>query len=79
MSKRRATPAAQAATATERLLTTAEAAERLGRHPRTLENWRSRRAHLPYVTVPGGRRFVGYRVEDIDAYISSLPVVEVAR
>ena len=61
-----------------RLLTTAEAARRLGRTPSTLRNWRAARANLPYVTGANGA-FAGYRAEDLDSYLESLTVVEVAR
>lgn len=81
MSTRRATPrpaAETATTTTDRLLTTAEVASLIGRHPRTLENWRSHRARISYVTSSAGR-FAGYRESDVQAYIESLTVVEVAR
>jgi predicted DNA-binding transcriptional regulator AlpA len=61
-----------------RLLTTAEAAARIGRTPKTLRNWRAKRAHLPYVTSSAGR-FAGYRESDVREYIAALTVVELAR
>ena len=73
---RRPTPA-QPPTS-DRLLTTAEAAHLLGRNPRTLENWRARRAVLPYGVGASGR-FIGYRESDIRGYLEGLRVVEVAR
>lgn len=79
MSTRRApAPAATTATPTDRLLTTAEVASIIGRNPRTLENWRSRRAHIRYATATSGR-FIGYRESDVREYIAALPLVEVAR
>lgn len=59
-----------------RLLTTAEAAARIGRAPKTLRNWRVSRAVIPYVT--SGGRFAGYREADIETYIAGLTAVEVA-
>lgn len=61
-----------------RLLTTAEAAARIGRTPKTLRNWRARRGVIPYVTSSAGR-FAGYRESDVQGYIDGLRRVEVAR
>lgn len=48
-----------------------EAAEYLGLHPRTLDNWRSQGCGPRYVRV--GRRIV-YRVADLETYIESRTV-----
>lgn len=53
----------------EDLLTRAEAAARLGVHPRTLDRW-ARAGALPYVTLgPGKRR--RYRVANVDRMIGT--------
>jgi excisionase family DNA binding protein len=53
--------------ATERYLTTIEAAELLGIAPNTLEVWRStRRVAIPYYKVG---RVVRYRVSDVEKFL----------
>ena len=56
-------------TGTTRLLSTPEAAELLGISPGTMIVWRSnQRVNLPYIKLS---RSVKYRLEDLDAFISS--------
>jgi hypothetical protein len=45
------------------------AANHLGVHPRTLDNWRSQGRGPTYIRV-GGRRIV-YRIEDLEAYLEA--------
>lgn len=52
---------------TARLLTNAEAAERLGVSPRTLEDWRLRGGGPVYRKL--GRRLVRYSPDDLDAFV----------
>lgn len=52
-----------------RLLTNAEAAERLGVSPRTLEDWRLRGRGPVYRKL--GRRLVRYSGSDLDCYIAA--------
>ena len=59
------------ATKTDKLLTTAEAAEHIGYKPRTLENWRSvGNTDLPYIQVGGRGGKVRYRLSDVEAFLS---------
>lgn len=51
----------------ERLLTTAEAAERLSASPRTLEHWRLRGGGPVFRKV--GSRMVRYAPADLDAFV----------
>lgn len=56
----------------KRLLTPAEAAERLGTTPGTLAVWRAtNRYSIPYVKVG---RAVRYQAEDVEAWIASRTV-----
>ena len=48
------------------LLTTAQAAEYLGRVPQTLYNWRSQRKGPPWIEVAGGIR---YNAETLRAWL----------
>ena len=56
---------------TELLLTTNDAAARLGVPKRTMEDWRLDGIGPRYVRV--GRRSVRYRPDDLLAYVESLP------
>lgn len=53
-----------------RLLTTQQAAERLGLRPQTLANWRSsgEGPGLPWVEI--GPRCIRYKPEDLERFIS---------
>ena len=53
---------------TGRLLTGAEAAERLGVSPRTLEDWRLRGGGPVYIKL--GRRLVRYGPDELDAFVA---------
>lgn len=59
----------------DRLLTTAEAAAFLGMSVRTLEGWRTKILGPVYLHV-GGR--VRYRVADLEAWLDTRIVTEVA-
>ena len=52
-------------------LDTPAAAEYLGLHPRTLDNWRSQRRGPCFVRVG---RLIRYRVEDLEEYLASRKV-----
>lgn len=56
------------------LLSTERAAEFLGLHPGTLRNWRSENFGPAWVRIGRGAR-VGYRREDLDAFIAQSRVV----
>lgn len=58
-----------------RHLTTEELALRLGRSPRTVEDWRLDRKGPPYIRVGGTVR---YRLADIEAWEKSRLVVHAA-
>lgn len=60
----------------DRLLTTAQAAERLGLAEQTLANWRVARKGPAYVRIGG--RTIRYRASALDAYIAGLPSEAVA-
>ena len=51
----------------ERLLTTTQAAERLGTSPRTLEDWRLRGGGPVFHKI--GRRLVRYSPADLDDFL----------
>ena len=52
----------------EQSLNVPQAAEYLGIHPRTLDNWRSQHRGPRYIRL--GRRIV-YRVGDVEAYLEA--------
>jgi excisionase family DNA binding protein len=69
------TPTVQPTAPHHTVVDTMGAAEYVGLHPRTLENWRSQGRGLRYLRV--GRRIV-YRIADLEAYLESR-VVEPSR
>lgn len=52
-----------------RLLSSVEVAEITGLSVETLAQWRSQRREIPYVKLSRNR--VGYRVNDLDAWLAS--------
>jgi excisionase family DNA binding protein len=59
-------------TRTDRMMTTAEAAEYLGVRPQTLSVWRSNKRYpIPFIKVGQGVR---YRKSDLDAWLESRTV-----
>lgn len=52
------------------MLTTTEAAQRLGVTMRTLVYWRAKHTGPKYLRVGDGRGQVRYRASDLDAYIA---------
>jgi hypothetical protein len=57
------------ATVQDRMLTTAEAAEYLGKKPRTLQNWRNNLHTGPRYS--GVRNGIRYRISDLDAWVAA--------
>ena len=52
-----------------KILSENEIAERIGSPPRTLQRWRATGEGPPYVRL--GPRRIGYRVEDVSAWLES--------